>query len=296
MLLHALSVDVEEHFQVEAFAEVVSFADWTHHASRVVDNTIRILDIFGEFGVRATFFVVGWVAERHPDLIKRIAAAGHEIGCHSYRHSRICRLQPAEFKEDTRRGLDTLSSIAGQPILGYRAPTFSVTDRSLWCLQILQESGLQYDSSVFPIRHDLYGIPNAPRRPFLWKLANGATLTEFPASTVEIGALRLPAAGGGYLRILPAGYTNWAIRRLENEHMNAMVYFHPWEVDAAQPRINAGWKSILRHYTNLAGFENRLRGILKKFRFAPLHQVLEQCMASEPLAEYSVERMQTQST
>src|SRR6185312_15203910 len=157
----------------------------------------------------------------------------------------------------------------------YRAPTFSVTRQSLWALEILQEEGLQYDSSVFPIWHDLYGIPEAPRRPLRWTFGNGSSLLEFPASTVQLGGLRLPVAGGGYMRIPPSGYTTWAIRRLESEHTNAMIYFHPWELDPVQPRIAAPWRSRFRHYTNLHKFETRLRGVLTEFQFAPVEEVLK---------------------
>lgn len=288
MSLHAISVDVEEHFQVEAFADVVPSADWPSQPSRVMDNTLRVLDLFAEFGVRGTFFIVGWVAERHPDLVQRIASAGHEVGCHSYLHSHICRLQRQQFRQDTRRALDTIGSAAGLPVRGYRAPTFSVTPNSLWALEILYEEGVKYDSSVFPIRHDLYGMPMAPRRPFRWILPNGGDLLEFPASTVQLGGLRLPAAGGGYLRILPERYTHWAIRRLEREQTNAMVYFHPWELDPAQPRIAAPWRSRLRHYTYLHRFDSRLRRILQQFRFASVDEVLQEFAAAGNISDWPV--------
>lgn len=289
MALHALSVDVEEHFQVEAFADAVSFDDWATHPSRVVDNTARVLDLFAEYGLRGTFFLVGWVAERYPELARRIAAAGHEIACHSYRHSHISRLNPLEFRADTRRALDIISQATGVRISGYRAPTFSMTRRSLWALEILHEEGVQYDSSVFPIRHDLYGIRCAPRQPFLWILESGARMLEFPASTVRLGTWKIPAAGGGYMRILPPAYTSWAIRRLEGEKAKAMVYFHPWELDPDQPRISASWRSRFRHYTNLSGFESRLRRVLEQFSFAPVHEVLQSYSAAgEALREFTI--------
>jgi len=287
---HALTVDVEEHFQVEAFAHSVKFQDWARHASRVVNNTDRVLDIFAEYKVRATFFIVGWVAEQHPGLVKRIAEAGHEIGCHSYYHSHLGRVTTEEFRQDTRRALGIIAEIIGQPVKAYRAPSFSITAKSLWALEVLQQEGIQYDSSVFPIRHDLYGIPEAPTMPFRWKLKNGATIIEFPASTIALGRLSLPAAGGGYLRILPLEYNLWALRKFARAHRPAMVYFHPWEIDPGQPRIAAPWKSRLRHYTNLRRFEQRLRILLQLFRFAPAHAILDSEMRRQPLEEWSFAR------
>lgn len=287
--VHALTVDVEEHFQVEAFARSIEFSDWPHHTSRVVHNTERILNMLADYKVLATFFIVGWVAEQHPELVRRIADAGHEIGCHSYRHRHLARLTAVEFREDTRRALATIAEITGQRVRAYRAPSFSVTAKSCWALEILQQEGIEYDSSVFPIRHDLYGIPESPKAPFLWKLSSGGSIIEFPASTIQMAGVALPAVGGGYLRILPLGYNLWALRRITRKRRPGMVYFHPWEIDPDQPRIASSWKSRLRHYTNLDRFEHRLRTLLQCFSFAPARTVLNLQMTRQALEEWSLD-------
>lgn len=270
-LADALSVDVEDYFHVEAFAHCVSPKDWPQFASRFSANTRRILELFAQLRCRATFFVLGWVAERDPALIREIVAAGHELACHSYAHRHVTTLTPQQFREDLRRARGLIEDAGGASVLGYRAPTFSIQQKSLWALDILAEEGFLYDSSIFPIRHDLYGFPEAPRFLHRRQLASGRSIIEVPMSTFQFAGRNWPAGGGGYLRILPMRFTRWAMRRIHHQEREpVIIYFHPWEIDPAQPRINGGWKSRFRHYTRLASMESTLRGILSNGRFEPL--------------------------
>ncbi len=275
-LLNALSVDVEEHFQVAAFAGIVPCGQWSAHESRVRRNTVALLDLFDEMEVRATFFVLGWVAEREPGLVREIAARGHEIGSHGYSHRFVYDQSPAEFREETRRSRRVLQDTSGQPVLGYRAASFSIVRQSLWALDVLVEAGFRYDSSVFPVRHDRYGLPGAPRGIHRAKTPSGAELIEFPPSTVRVAGITLPVAGGGYLRLLPRLVSHWAIRRLNvRDRMPAMVYLHPWEIDPGQPRIRGTLSNRLRHYTGLRSMRSKLRELVERFRFGPLVEALE---------------------
>lgn len=284
-----LSVDVEDYYHVEAFADWITPEMWPQFPSRVVENTHRVLDLLGRLEVRATFFVLGIVAEKEPGLVRDIVAAGHELGCHSYLHRRIWKLTPEEFREDTRRALRAVEDAVGQRVTGYRAPTFSVVRKSLWAIEILAQEGFLYDSSVFPIRHDLYGMPEVPRFPFQWECGDGRTLYEIPPLTVRILGRNLPVAGGGYLRLLPMWYTRWALRRIEErEHESAVVYFHPWELDTEQPRLAGKWKSRLRHYVNLRQMEGRIVELARERRFVPLRDYLQRHLARGPLPKRSV--------
>lgn len=271
----ALSVDVEDYFHVEAFRDRIQPETWPLYPSRVVENTRRVLDLLSRRGVRATFFVLGWVAERHPRIVREILAAGHEVGCHSYGHRCIWRLSPAEFRADTRRARAAIENAGGCAVLGYRAPSFSIVDRSLWAIRILAEEGFVYDSSVFPIHHDVYGMPHAPRSPFRWSSPQGHLLYEIPPATIRLARWNLPAAGGAYLRILPEWYTRWAIRGAHREGRALVVYFHPWEIDPGQPRLKGRVKSRFRHYFHLDHMEARLERILAGGDFAPLIEHLE---------------------
>jgi len=274
-LLNAISVDVEEHFQVSAFEGVVDRSDWASMASRVEANTDRLLDLFSECDVKATFFTLGWIAERHPHLVRRIADAGHEVGCHGFDHRLIYSQQPEEFRGDVIRSKDLIEQACGQAVAGYRAASFSITRKSLWALDVLVEAGFRYDSSIFPVYHDRYGMPGAPRRIYRIERSAGR-LIEFPPSTLRLGRMVLPVAGGGYFRIFPFGVTRWAVRRLnQRDRMPANVYLHPWEVDPDQPRIAAPLKSRLRHYTNLSKTESRLRDLLKRYRFGSMQRVID---------------------
>ena len=276
MIANAMTIDVEDYFHVSAFAHVVRRQDWDFHERRVVANTRRLLDLFERAQMRATFFVLGWVADREPALVRAIVAAGHELASHGYAHQLIYEQEPGVFREDVRRAKALLEQLSGVPIRGYRAPSFSVTPRSRWALDVLLEEGYTYDASIFPIHHDRYGMPGAPRHPYIERTATGE-IVEAPATTVTVGPLTMPAAGGGYFRIFPYAFTRWAIRHVnEQERRPAIVYLHPWEVDPTQPRLRAaGRVSRFRHYTNLHRTEPRLEQLVRDFAFAPLGEVLE---------------------
>lgn len=274
-VINAMTVDVEDHFHVSAFERVIAREAWPRHESRVAANTERLLAVFSKRSVSATFFVLGAVAERCPNLVRRIVEAGHEVASHGYSHELIYEQSPRQFREDVRRAKGLLESITGQRVDGYRAPSYSVTARSLWALDVLIAEGHTYDASIFPIRHDRYGIPTAPRHAHLVRRAGGS-LVEAPASTVRWGGVNLPIAGGGYFRILPYGWTRWGIARVNGREGRPVIfYMHPWEIDPDQPRIQADWLSRFRHYRNLHLTELRLSRLLSHFRFAPLRSVLQ---------------------
>lgn len=267
-----LTIDVEDYFQVAAFEKVIQPSTWENYPSRVKQNTTRILDLLDAYGVKGTFFIVGWTAERFPGLVKDIVARGHEIGCHSYLHQKIYNQTPEEFREDTKKAKDILEQASGRAILGYRAPTYSITKRSLWALDILQELGFKWDSSIFPIIHDNYGISDAPR--FAYKLPNH-DMIEYPISTTLLWGRRIPVAGGGYFRIFPYWFTKMALARInEVERQPFIFYLHPWEIDPDQPRINnAGLKSKFRHYRNLNKSVERLCKLINDFIFHPIYSL-----------------------
>ena len=277
MIADAMSVDVEDYFHVEAFAKHVSFSDWPSFPSRVRQNTERILNLFAAYGCRGTFFVLGWVAEREPALIRRIVEAGHEVGCHSYSHRRVSTLTPDEFRADLKRAVAAIEDAAGVRVLGYRAPTFSIVKRSLWALEVLAECGFIYDSSIFPIRHDLYGFPEAPCHAHEVSLPGNKKIFEIPMSTVRLFGQNVPVGGGGYLRLLPMAYTVRALDHLHVRHKRpAIIYFHPWEIDPEQPKIAAGVRSRFRHYHGLEWMEKRLRVLLERSTYVPLIELLPQ--------------------
>jgi polysaccharide deacetylase family protein (PEP-CTERM system associated) len=265
---YILSVDVEDYFQVEAFTGQVSRADWDGWPSRVVANTFRALDLCDTCGVKGTYFMLGWVARKFPALVREIQDRGHELACHSFWHRPVCSLTPETFREDLRLACDAIAQASGVRVIGYRAPSWSITPQSLWAFDILAEEGFVYDSSIFPIHHDLYGHPGGQRFSHRIETAGGAGLTEFPAATVRLGGANVPTGGGGYLRILPSSFTKWALRRIEEEDGRAIViYFHPWELDPDQPRISGPWKSRIRHYTGLNRMEKRLQRLLSQHSF-----------------------------
>jgi len=271
---NALTFDVEEYFHAEAFARVLRPEEWPSLESRVVATTERILDILDRERTRATFFVLGWVAERHPTLVREIASMGHEIGCHGYGHRMIQHLTRTEFEQDIRRAKSALEDVTGQAVIGYRAPTFSIMRETLWSLDVLCEAGFRYDSSIFPIVHDRYGIPDAPRFPHRLKASSGGELAEFPMSTVMLLGRRVPVAGGGYFRIMPYALTRRAVRRINRDGQPAMVYLHPWELDPDQPRLPVGALTRFRHLVNVDKTEARLVRLLGDFAFAPAAEVL----------------------
>src|SRR5262245_53895518 len=269
-----MSIDVEDYFHVTAFDGIITRSSWDGMESRVCANTERLLDILDEFSVRATFFVLGWVGSRHPDLVRAIVARGHEVGSHGYAHRLVYDQTPTAFREDVRRAKQLLEDTSGCFVGGFRAPSYSVTPRSLWALDILIEEGHCYDASIFPVRHDRYGIPVSPRQPYVVEREVGA-ITEIPGSTVRVGPVNLPIAGGGYFRILPYAWARWGIARLNRrERQPAVFYLHPWELDPGQPRISATRLRVFRHYCNLHKTESRLRALLSDFRFAPVRQLL----------------------
>jgi polysaccharide deacetylase family protein (PEP-CTERM system associated) len=273
-IVNAMSVDVEDYFQVSAFDRVVPRASWNGRESRVVGNTERLLELFHGSGVRATFFVLGWVAERYPHLVRRIAASGHELASHGNRHELVYHLTPEQFRHDVRQAKAVLEEVAGVPVIGYRAPSYSVTERSLWALDVLIEEGYTYDASIFPIHHDRYGIPDAPRHVHV-RDGIGGSIVEAPGSTVRCAGINFPVGGGGYFRLLPYAVTRWAFRRLNDvEGRPVVFYLHPWEIDPNQPRIGVDPITRLRHYTNLGRTESRLRRLMSEFSFGTVADVV----------------------
>lgn len=271
-LRNALTVDVEDYFHVAAFQQLIRPEDWSRFEPRVGANTRRLLDIFDKHGVKATFFVLGWVAEHFPELVRNIHSRGHEIASHGETHELVFRQTPETFRRETETAKKRLEDMTGSAVLGYRASTYSVTRRSLWALDIIEELGFVYDTSVFPVRHDVYGIPHASRSPYV---AGTGKLWELPLTTVEIGGMRLPCAGGGYFRLLPYAYTRWALRRVnQRDALRSIFYLHPWEIDPEQPRIpGASLKSRFRHYFNLSRCEERLASLLNDFTWGRVDDV-----------------------
>lgn len=274
---NALTVDVEDYFHVAALASSISRDSWTSRESRVVGNTQRLLSLFEQFDVKGTFFVLGWVAEQYPRLVKDIAAGGHEIACHGFSHRLVYEQSREEFHEETLRSKRILEDIAGAPILGYRAASYSIVRESLWALDILAELGFVYDSSIFPVHHDRYGIPDAERVPHRMSTPNGKSIVEWPLATARILGVRLPVAGGGYFRLLPYWLSRWGLASINRREQRPFIfYLHPWEIDPAQPRVSASWLSQFRHYTNLEKCEERLRRLLAEFRFGTARDGLVQ--------------------
>ncbi|MDY6945262.1 MAG: XrtA system polysaccharide deacetylase [Pseudomonadota bacterium] len=272
---NAMTVDVEDYFHVSALAEVIRREDWDRMEYRCEQSTNRLLDLFAAHGLRATFFVLGWVAKRSPELVKRIHAAGHEVACHGLTHELVYRQTPEVFRQETRESKQLLEDLIGAPVLGYRAASYSITARSLWAIDILCELGFRYDSSIFPIAHDRYGIPGASTRPGLMQGKGGASIVEFPLSTAELFGRRVPVAGGGYFRLLPYWFTRWGLRSInESQDQPFIFYLHPWEIDADQPRFDASALSRFRHYTNLDVCEARLTRLIREFKFTTVKDVL----------------------
>jgi polysaccharide deacetylase family protein (PEP-CTERM system associated) len=275
--LNAFSVDVEDYFQVAALAPAVPVESWPTRELRVEANTEVILKLCAEKGIRGTFFILGWVAEKAPHLVKRIAAAGHEIACHGYSHQLIYRQTQEVFRQETFRAKRFLEDTIGKAVTGYRAASFSITRDSLWALDTLIDAGFEYDSSVFPIRHDRYGIPGASPEPGRIVAPSKRTLVEFPMSAAKFFGLQVPVSGGGYFRILPYWVTRAGLRQINDQAGRPFTfYLHPWEVDPGQPRVkNLSAFSRFRHYTNLHKCESRLRRVLGDFSFGTMREVLE---------------------
>jgi polysaccharide deacetylase family protein (PEP-CTERM system associated) len=269
-----MTVDVEDYFHVSALAQSIKRSEWDTREYRAETSTRKLLGLFADHGVSATFFVLGWVARRSPGLVKEIHAAGHEVACHGLSHELVYRQSPEVFAEETRVSKQLLEDTIGAEVSGYRAASWSITRQSLWALDVIRELGFRYDSSVFPIRHDRYGIPGAPQRPGHVRTPAGYDLVEFPPSTVTMFGMRLPVAGGGYFRLLPYWLTRSGLRRINAERQPFIFYLHPWEVDPQQPRVPAAWLSRFRHYTNLDKTEPRLRALLGEFRCTTVRNVL----------------------
>jgi polysaccharide deacetylase family protein (PEP-CTERM system associated) len=261
-----LTIDIEDYFQVSAFEDIVSKDDWDSYPSRVVPNTSKILSLLDTRNVKATFFILGWTAQKYPDLVKNIFYKGHEVACHGYYHRLIYELTPDEFREDTRKAKNILEQITGTKIIGYRAPSYSITKRTPWAHEILAELGFQYDSSIFPIHHDRYGMPDAPR--FSYRVPN-LELTEYPLSTFLFFTKKVPVAGGGYFRLFPYWFSKMALQNInQRERQPFIFYFHPWEIDPEQPRMRrAKHLSRFRHYINLDKTYGRLQKLIHDFSF-----------------------------
>lgn len=262
-----LSIDVEEWFQVQNLRQAVNPQSWAFCEKRLSSNLSQILRLLEEKGVTSTFFVLGWIAEHFPETVKAIQEKGHEVCSHGYSHSPVFTQTEREFREDVKKSLEVIGKLTGQPVLGYRAPSFSINYQCLWAFEVLSELGIRYDSSLFPVRHPEYGMPSASRFPHTLKLKNGRELKEFPLSTVRFLGLNLPVAGGAYLRIFPYWYSRWGIRRLNSEGRSAIVYFHPWEIDPDQPRQEIGFFKGFRHYTNLDLMMLKIKKLLEEFEF-----------------------------
>ncbi len=273
-ILNAITVDVEDYFHVSGFANVVRPGDWSGLEGRVEANTFKLLEIFADYNVSATFFVLGWVADRYPSLVQAIQGAGHEVGSHGYGHKLVYRCSREEFCEDLRRSKRSLEDLTGERVAGYRAPSFSIDRKSLWAFEILAEEGISYDSSIFPIYRDRYGFPTANRFPHWMSLNSGLRLFEFPLATWRFLGVNFPIAGGGYLRLFPYPWIRYGLCSLNfGDDTAAVLYLHPWELDANQPRLNGSWISRTRHYVNLHTTERKVRGLLADFSFTSLRSL-----------------------
>lgn len=273
-ITNALTIDVEDYFQVSAFAPYIRRADWDSRECRIERNVHRILDLLGARGMHATFFTLGWVAERYPQLVKRIVAEGHELASHGYGHERASDLDERAFTADVTRAKRLLEDIGGAPVLGYRAPSFSIGTGNLWAFDVLAHAGYRYSSSIYPIAHDHYGMPESPR--FAYRVGSG--LLEVPVSTVRLLNRNLPSSGGGYFRLLPYAMSRWLIGRVNAaDREPAVFYFHPWEIDPGQPRVaGIDAKTRFRHYVNIARMEAKLTQLLRDFRWARMDEVFGQ--------------------
>jgi len=289
MITNMLTIDVEDYFHVSAFEKVSPPSTWEFHTCRVEQNTDRILNMLYEEEIQATFFVLGWVAKRYPSLVKRIASAGHEVASHGYWHQRVCEQKRSEFREDIRSSKSLLEDLIGQQIVGYRAPSYSISPSTCWAFDELLEAGYRYDSSIFPIKHDLYGFcdwarfstPNKKAIDGTWGPNIGGNaawpnLMEIPITTLALYGKKVPISGGGYFRLYPYAFTEWGLKKINREDDEPFVfYLHPWEIDPAQPVMaGAGCKSRFRHYLNLSKTENRFRRLIKYFRFSSIVETI----------------------
>ena len=270
-ITNALTIDVEDYFQVSAFAPYIARADWEQRECRVVRNVSRILELLAARGTKATFFTLGWIAERYPDLVRRIVREGHELASHGYGHERASDLNEAAFSLDIRRAKELLEDLAGSEVAGYRAPSFSIGTANLWAFDCLARAGYRYSSSIYPIRHDHYGMPDSPR--FAYRVDAG--LLEVPITTLRLFNRNLPSSGGGYFRLLPYALSRWMLQRVNTgDGQAAIFYFHPWEIDVGQPRIpGIDRKTQFRHYVNIDRMEGRLQSLLADFEWGRMDRI-----------------------
>ncbi len=292
--LNAMTVDVEDYFQVSAFESVVDRDTWDAKQPRVEGNTRALMALFDKYDVKATFFTLGWVADRFPQLLRDLRDAGHEIASHGYEHRLVSSLTPDEFRADLQRAAASIHAACGVDVKGFRAPSFSITPETLWAFDVLREEGYTFSSSVFPVRHDRYGIPKFPRAPVRLCDDEDRCLWEFPMTTWRVLSRNLPVAGGGWMRVLPPAVMRHAIRRANRDGMPAITYLHPWEVDPEQPRIEAASrKAKLRHYVNLGKMLDRLESLLTSFRFGTVSQVLAALEDGEPMRQAQLAELVT---
>ncbi len=272
-ILNAMTVDVEDYFQVSAFEPYIKKNNWDNLEHRVDQNTHKILDIFSKYDTKATFFTLGWVADRYPSLIKRIVAEGHELACHGYEHIRVTEQTPEQFRLDISRTKNILEDLSGNAVNGYRAASYSITaDNNRWAHQILFEEGFKYSSSIYPVKHDLYGIPDAPR--FCYKPIENAGFLEIPITTINIVNKNIPCGGGGFFRFYPYFFSKWALKTINKEKQSAIFYFHPWEIDPDQPRQSKlDLKTRFRHYLNLNKMESRICNLLADFQWDTMEHI-----------------------
>jgi polysaccharide deacetylase family protein (PEP-CTERM system associated) len=272
---NALTIDVEDYFHVAALKSQIPVESWDTRECRVERNVDVLLQMFDDQGVIATFFTLGWVAERYPQVVERIAKQGHEVASHGYSHQLVYKQTPEVFREETFKSKKILENISQQPVRGYRAASYSITTKSLWAIDTLIEAGFEYDSSIFPVHHDLYGIPDFPKKPHVYKGSSKGDIVEFPISSVNMCGYQFPIAGGGYFRLFPYWFSRFGLRKINREGDGFMFYLHPWEVDPEQPRVkNVGWKSTFRHYNNLHKCQKRLQVLLEDFEFTSMENVL----------------------
>ncbi len=268
-----MTVDVEDYFQVSAFEPYISRDEWAHIPCRVEQNTHKILDLFAQHDAKATFFTLGWVAERYPDLIRRMVAEGHELASHGYSHVRVTQQTPEAFREDVIKTKQLLEDISGIEVVGYRAASYSINKTNMWALDVLGETGHKYSSSIYPIKHDLYGVPDAPR--FAFRPLGEQGILEIPVTTLQVLGKKLPCGGGGFFRLYPYAFSRWALQHVNNaDGESGMFYFHPWEIDPDQPRqMGISRKARFRHYLNLKKMQHRLSRLLQDFEWGRMDQV-----------------------
>jgi len=274
MVFNALTFDVEDWFQIAALNKVISYDDWDHYESRVVVNVARIVDMLSRKGIKSTFFVLGWVAERYPQVVKMIFEAGHEVATHGYSHRSISEMSSREFEQDLLRSIRTIEGIIPEKVVGYRAPNFSVTSETFWVFEILADYGIEYDSSIFPIKHDRYGVKDFPRFPACIRVNEQKKVNEFPISTINLLGKNIPFAGGGYFRLYPYHFIKWAISSINSSGKPVLIFIHPWELDTDLPRVGAGFLSKFRTYANLYLTQDRFHRLINDFHFSTAKEVL----------------------